>query len=124
MDDEAWTRLAGAVRARRDELGLKQVELAERAGLSEPTVRVIEGARRSSYQRSTLRALATALGWTPDSADRVLRGDQPLILDPSIDDRIAALEARLGLSSAAPDGRSIEERLDDLERLAESQPGH
>lgn len=78
MNDEAWTRLAGAVRSRRDELGLTQVELATKAGISEPTLRVIEGARRRSYQKATLRALSQALGWTPDGAQRILGGEDAL----------------------------------------------
>lgn len=89
VNDGAWRRLAGAVRARRDELGLKQVELATKAGISEPTVRVIEGARRRSYQKATLRALSQALGWTPDSADRILEGQDP---EPSGEDVPSASE--------------------------------
>lgn len=78
VTDEAWRRLAGAVRARRDELGFTQAELAVESGVSEPTIRVIETARRGSYQRATLRAIAQALGWTPDSLDRILRGEEPV----------------------------------------------
>jgi transcriptional regulator with XRE-family HTH domain len=78
MADEPWRRLAGAVRARRDALGWTQAELAARSGVSEPTIRVIETARRSSYQRATLRAIAEALGWPTDSPDRILRGEEPM----------------------------------------------
>lgn len=115
-------RLAGLVRARRDELGVSQAEIGASSKTSERTVRLIEKAARTSYHASTLRSVSLALGWTPDSADRILKGGDPIIGEPSIDDRIAALEAHLGVTPQA-DSRSIEQRLEDLERLAQAQRG-
>lgn len=123
VTDEPWKRLAGLVRARRDELGASQAEVGASSKTSERTVRLIEKAARSSYHASTLRSVSLALGWTPNSADRILHGEEPELAEPSIDDRISALEARLGVKPTV-DGRSIEKRLEDLERLAESQHGH
>lgn len=116
MTDEAWERLAGAVRVRRRSLGLTQAGLAAEVGVSEPTIRVIETARRTSYKPSTLRDLALALHWTSDSVYRILAGDEPVEIAkgaPNYDERLARLEreladlrAELGLRPRRPNGGS------------------
>lgn len=112
MHDEAWERLAGAVRVRRRSLGLTQAELAAAVGVSEPTIRVIETARRDSYKPATLRDLARALGWTSKSIELVFDGKDPVELPDEEDDlravvadlreRLARVEAQL--ATEPPEG--------------------
>lgn len=76
MDD--WDNLARAVRRRRTDLGLTQADLAARDNqLSVATLRRIEAAAATSYRDLQLAALARALGWTSDTVDRLLAGEQP-----------------------------------------------
>lgn len=77
MADEPWKRLAKAVRRRRDGLGLTQVQLANKADVSEPTIRTLERGEKESYRRPTLRAVELALDWMPGSVDAVLDGGEP-----------------------------------------------
>jgi transcriptional regulator with XRE-family HTH domain len=99
--DDRWAAVGEAVRARREELGLTQVELARASGVSEPTIRVLErprGPRR--YRHGTLRDLARALRWPDDAVARIRAGRPPAedLVEPSrgsVEDRLAALEAEL-----------------------------
>lgn len=113
MEDGAWKRVAERVRTRRDdELGLTQEQLAARAEVGTATIRLIETAGRKRYNRSTLRQVSQALGWTPDSIDRVARGDEPLLTEPSTpatDEAYEKLRAELQLLR------------DDVEQLKQRQ---
>ena len=100
MTPDPWVRVGEAVRARREALGLTQLDLARAAGVSETTVRVLETARRDSYRRPNLRAIASALGWPDDAIDRIRAGrpaDEQLVDrdDRALEDRLAELEAEL-----------------------------
>lgn len=61
------------VRRRREELNLKQGELPP----SSATWRKVERAIDPPYARQTIVQICQALGWTTDSYDRLLRGDEP-----------------------------------------------
>ena len=56
--------VAENVRRRRTLLGLSQADLAEKAGLSEFTIYMIEGHKRSYFRPSTMRKLARGLETT------------------------------------------------------------
>ena len=58
--------IGNLVRQLREGLGLTQLQLAARAGVTDTTVRSVEGAKKA-YHRSTLAAIATALGTTADA---------------------------------------------------------
>jgi transcriptional regulator with XRE-family HTH domain len=75
-----WSRLARYVRERRDELGLTQEEVAGRGGPSTATIRLIEGGEQESYRPKSLRQLAEALEWTPESPLAILNGREPVRL--------------------------------------------
>ena len=77
MSPRNWPRLARYVRQRRDELGLTQEEVAARGGPSTATIRLIETAAQSAYRAKSLRQLAEALGWTPDSPLAILNDREP-----------------------------------------------
>jgi hypothetical protein len=79
---QAWIELGRAVEARRRELGLTLVEASartrdgDRRGFSDQTWASIEKGERERRQ-GTLSDLSWALGWTEDSAERVLAGEPP-----------------------------------------------
>lgn len=55
LEDEARTEIAWAVKNRRQELGLTQREVAERAGRSDKWISQIECGRRDPYLSTVLR---------------------------------------------------------------------
>lgn len=78
-------RLGDAVRARRDEMGLSQMDVWKAGGPSNSTLTDIENARATKVEYRTLRKLDEALGWERGTALGHLT-DKPLIkpLAPSI----------------------------------------
>lgn len=87
-DSEGWNRVARTVRRRRVELGRTQQDIAEQAGVSLATWRLVETAGRDRYQDLTVRGLTRALGWRPEAIDLLLAGDVAdddlLVAAPSI----------------------------------------
>lgn len=61
---------------RRLDLGLTWEEVASRANLKYETIRGVRKGE-SRGRPMTRRAMSVALGWTPDSVDRILRGEDP-----------------------------------------------
>ena len=107
--------LGGLVRAHRTRLGLTQEGLAERAGLSERTLRNLEGGRISRPYPDTIRRLADALelaGQRRDQFEATARGvtpelgaegTGPNLLPPSVTDftgRQEEIASVLGLLTA------------------------
>ena len=73
-----WERLAGAIRERRQALGMTQQQLAEAAGVTRTTIKNLEGARQPTKRPpASLPAVEHALGWTLGSARAILDGDKP-----------------------------------------------
>ena len=85
------------VRLRRDQ-GLTTAELAERAGLSERTVRDIERGRRVTVQEKTLLVLAQALELELDE----LLGRAPRLGSPALDAGTVVPSVTASASPAAP----------------------
>jgi transcriptional regulator with XRE-family HTH domain len=81
MSDMDEQRLPDAVRARRKQLGLKQAEAAALADMAPSTWASVEQGRQPSPAIDTRRGICRALGWTPDSIDRVLRGEPTQLAD-------------------------------------------
>lgn len=125
MADEAWRRLAGLIRDRRIDQGLSQAQLATEAGTTERTVRLIEKAERESYRQATLRGISRALGWTPDSIERIASGGDPTEApaddDPELHAKVDELERRLAEAVAELGGALV--RLDQLENHLVNSPG-
>jgi len=71
---------AAAVRRRRIELGLTQVEAAgrSRGQVSVATWRVLEKGLRSSFRERTVAGVGVALDWPPDALVRVNAGETHL----------------------------------------------
>jgi hypothetical protein len=94
---QAWIELGRTVEARRRELGLTLVEASartrdgERKGFSDQTWASIEKGERERRQ-GTLADLSWALGWTEDSAERILAGEAPRArFEPAAPSRFDAL---------------------------------
>jgi transcriptional regulator with XRE-family HTH domain len=69
-------RLDHAIESRAIDLGLSYVELAERAGISDVSLRNFRKGRGNLRPRNQ-RRLENALGWTPGSIAAVLAGGAP-----------------------------------------------
>lgn len=75
-------RFARIVRARREELGLRQDQMRDAGGPSTTTMTKVENAA-DAPSRVTLRKLDAALRWEPGSAARALDGGEPTPLGES-----------------------------------------
>jgi hypothetical protein len=74
-----WDLVALAVRYRREQLGYRVDDLAAEVGVTAEAWRTIEAGRRpSGFHKEHAAAASAALGWTPDSLDRIVRGHRPL----------------------------------------------
>lgn len=70
-------RLADAVRRRREELDLTQLDVWMAGGPSNSTLTTIENGRAESLPRATARKLDAALQWEAGSARHVWEGGEP-----------------------------------------------
>ncbi len=117
---EGWTRVAEHVRRRRiQELGLSADQVAERSGknISVTVLSILENARQEAYQVRVLTGLCRALGWRPDSIERILAGKEPV----KETDQPAAPGARITedeyVRRLAEVERKLAYALDEVERL-------
>lgn len=108
-----WQRLAQYAMRRRAELGLTQLEVAQRGPLSLDRVQSVEGAKRDKYRLGTLLALERALEWEADSVEAILAGGVPTVrvaagaveqADPSMPVR-RIVEGRMTAGTGGPAGK-------------------
>lgn len=97
-----WTdEVREAVRLQRDEvLGISQSEAATRSGISLAVWNELESGRRKVSRPRTASLMARALGWTPDSIERLARGEEP----------VEAVPERPAVYGSTPDGRGLSDR--------------
>jgi DNA-binding Xre family transcriptional regulator len=77
-----WRAVAIALNARMAERRIRQQELADLAGVSVATLRVLQhGAGGRRVQDATLAAVCRALDWPSDHLTRVLLGYKPAAAD-------------------------------------------
>ena len=69
-----WQRVAVAIQGRMRELGLRQQELSDVAGVSTATLRKLLNGGPGRYRPETLRRVGRALGWPPDTLIGVFEG--------------------------------------------------
>lgn len=100
-------RLDALMTYRIAELGIGWEQLASRTGLKYETIRGIRKGE-SGGRPLTRRAISVALGWTPDSVDRILAGGDPAeataapaVHSAPAGDRAAVIAA--GVSALYPD---------------------
>ncbi len=77
---DRWLAVADAIKERRDEIGITQLEGVARAGghVGASTWSHLERGDKNSYERAKLRAVSRALGWSADSIERVIAGQLPV----------------------------------------------
>lgn len=91
---KSWAAVATRIERRIDELKLSQRELVERSGVSSSTWRSL-AAGAPVRRNDKVRGICIALGWTPDSIDRILAGEEPNESPGSEPVQIAAKADRL-----------------------------
>lgn len=79
-----WTRLARAVRERREALGFTQTEAVSRAegAISISLWRNVEKEYHPPFSRPKLSAVCRVLGWEAESVDLLLKGGDPIEVAP------------------------------------------
>ena len=93
--------LASAVERRRKELGFTPTTLREATGLSLQALKNLRNGEVRAYQERLTMPLTTALLWTPDSIQRLLDGQEPIVIGPdavaevSLRDEVAALRRQV-----------------------------
>lgn len=99
--EDARRRLAEAVKARRADRGLSQLDVYEAGGPSNSTMTAIENASKADISWSTLRKLDIGLQWPQDFALNLISGktlNHP-VSPPSLDgvptDALAAVTSAL-----------------------------
>ena len=97
-------RLAQAVRARRAQLDLSQLDVWQAGGPSNTTLTEIENGRVEALTRTTAKRLDLGLKWEPGSARRVWEGGEPAPLRTAPDD-LSELEQRVRASTTLTDER-------------------
>lgn len=111
--------MARAIQDRMDELGLDATGLTAASGKAPPTIRQLRRGERRNYDRATRLAVCAALGWTPDSIDRLLDGGPPVVAGeaeapPTIDAKTLAEIAGSVAASNAAMLRGLQARLEDV----------
>lgn len=99
--------LADAIEGRRRQLGLSVGQLARAADLTTEGLRPLRRGEARDYQERTVLNLCRALKWTPDSIDRVLRGESPVEDGDAapvgnLEERLAAIEEQLTRLARVP----------------------
>jgi transcriptional regulator with XRE-family HTH domain len=107
----SWDLLGDAVRRRRKELGLNQVDVVARGGPSVETLRAVENKRSSRLSRRMRRALEQAIEWEEGSIDAVLQGGAPRVLDKSTATSEPPAPAGRDAAAAAAERFAMAERL-------------
>lgn len=77
--DERWRAVGRAIEERLADTGATWTAFYVASGVSEPTISGIRKGRPVK-RRDKLRGISRALGWSPDSIDRMLRGEDPIVV--------------------------------------------
>lgn len=111
--DDAARRLGEAIRQRRKELKLTQLDVQKMGGPSTATLRLIEGGKHTDFRASTSRPLERALGWNPGSIDLILDGKEPVLRAKHLHPRV---DVETPQTSHIFDSATYRELLESLER--------
>lgn len=78
-------KLGKAMADAREAMNLTQVEVADRLGVTRTPIQAIERGGGFKKVTGTIRAYARLVGWTPESPDRILRGEEPIPAESAVD---------------------------------------
>ncbi|OAA22262.1 putative transcriptional regulator [Frankia sp. EI5c] len=119
QDDEDWPAVAAALKARMSAQRIGQQELADRAGISVSTLRLVQHGANRRVRNRTLTAIARALDWPDDHLVRVLTGNgEPGPTGAQAAPMAIGLEILAGVREIRDDIRRIVRRLDELDSAA------
>lgn len=79
---DPWADVGYQLTTRMAELGMTQGDLCDKTGLSRTTVRPFMNGTGKQVRDSTRAQISLAVGWTMDSIDRILQGQQPEMAGP------------------------------------------
>ncbi|MFI9598853.1 helix-turn-helix domain-containing protein [Streptomyces sp. NPDC052043] len=105
--DRDWSRLGARLAQARKTMGLKQPELAQRISVGRATIQNIEAGKPFKNITPAVRAYADAVGWTHDSAARVLEGAEPELAQPAAGDRSSASDLPPDVALELHSGRTL-----------------
>lgn len=80
-DRERVPSVARAIAKRRQDLDLSLEQFVEQTGLSRPGLAPLLAGIRKGYQERLTMPVCRVLKWTPDSIDRLFRGESPIERD-------------------------------------------
>jgi len=110
-----WNRLAELVLARRRELGLSQMALADKAGVHVTTIRHLEAGRVANELPRSRNQIEPELGWAGGSFEAVLNGGEPTL----VDERAAAAGPAIDPAKVAGALELLRSRSDDDDEVAQ-----
>ncbi|MFD8144777.1 helix-turn-helix domain-containing protein [Streptomyces sp. NPDC059708] len=110
-----WERLARAIEAARNAMGLTQVALAAAAGVSESSIQNLESGAARKRTPPTLAKVEEALGWAAGTSNTILAGDEAPVRDTSALEEAAAGTLPLRIVQALSDGPLLDTKILDLE---------
>lgn len=89
-----------AIRRRRESRGMSQQDAATASSISLSSWGQVESGDKTALRTKTAQAMSRALGWTPDSIERLARGEEP----------VEAVPERPAVYGSTPDGRGLSDR--------------
>lgn len=112
--------MAEAIATQMRKRKLTPTTLAERTGLTVQGLAPLRRGERRAYQDRLKLPVAEALGWTPDSIDRLLAGEPPVELKPP--SVVGGLSFDAVVAEVREAIAEIHARLDRLEQRESSPP--
>lgn len=114
---ERSQHLADAVEARRKALGLTVSDLQERTGLSGQALLNVRRGDVRRYQERLTVPLTRSLGWTSDSIERLLAGQDPIEVEPAPAEADRVDEVLDAFRQAVAKSSSRDARLSDVVKV-------
>lgn len=107
--EQDWPRAGQVMREQMAELGWNQMELVRRSGVSDATIRKLMRGVRQAYRPQSLAEISKALGWPPQTMERLSRGEpKPKVAD--------FLDRQMLLRRVTEIRRAVDALEDDLRR--------
>jgi DNA-binding XRE family transcriptional regulator len=111
--------MAEAIEARRVEMKIGKGELAKAAGVTAQGIAPLRKGYRRRYQERLTRPFCEALGWTPDSIERLMSGLDPIVTrEPPArrDQDIQHIDYRALLDALDRSNHRLDDHFDEVRR--------
>lgn len=106
--DRDWSRLGTKLGEARKAAGLSQPQLAQQIGVGRATIQNIEAGTAYKKITGAIRGYAQAVGWTGDSAERVLNGGEPEVAVPPAPESEGATDLPPAVAMELRSGRTLD----------------